>query len=152
MREISSSQTYFTKKIFPVIWFGGVVWIISRGVVYEAWKIEPIALVAPLFMLLIGVFAFRAYVWNLADKVFDDGDCLVVRKGSEEVRIALRDIVEVENKRMERTPRVTLHLRTPGKFGEKIDFLPKGIAFNPFAKHPLAVELAERVQRARSGK
>ncbi|MGO4782104.1 hypothetical protein AB4084_42110, partial [Lysobacter sp. 2RAB21] len=76
-REISSSQTYFTKKIFPVIWFGGVAWIFARGVVYEAWKIEPIALIAPLFMLLIGVFAFRAYVWSLADKVFDDGDCLV---------------------------------------------------------------------------
>ena len=46
-------------------------------------------------MLVLGYFMFRRLVFDLVDEVWDDGNALVVRNGSQEERIALTDIKNV---------------------------------------------------------
>ncbi|MGN7916324.1 MULTISPECIES: hypothetical protein [Lysobacter] len=150
MREISSGQTFFLKKIFPVIWYGALGYIIARALAAESWKTEPLAVLAPTLMLLGGYLLMKRYVSTLADKVLDGGSFLLVRRGLVKQRIALEDIDDVHITRNDNPPRLTLKLRVPGKLGKEIVFIPKGLVLVPFFKHPLGAELAERVKRLRT--
>jgi hypothetical protein len=107
------------------------------------------AFVGLLFITIFSV-AFRFRIWPLADEVFDCGDHLLVRRRGEEQRIRFEDIAEVDLNRSGKSHRMNLHLRSPGKFGEKIVFLaPKSFSWNPFAADPLEQELVKRAAVAR---
>ena len=54
---------------------------------------------------------------DLVDEVWDASDALVVRNKGEEARIRLSDIINVSYSPVGSPPRVTLSLRTPGRFG-----------------------------------
>lgn len=101
-------------------------------------------------MILVGYLAMPRYIFNLADKVLDGGSFLLVRKGLVKQRIALEEIEDVHVSRNDNPPRLTLKLRVPGKLGKRIVFIPKGLVLVPFFKHPLGVELAERIKRLRA--
>lgn len=152
MREISSGQTFFYKKIFPVIWYGALVAIAVAALATGTWKAQPQAVLAPVLMMLVGYLVMPRYTFNLADKVLDGGSFLLVRKGLVKQRIALEDIVDVHVSRNDNPPRLTLKLRVPGRLGEQVVFIPKGLVLVPFCKHPLGAELAERVERVRANR
>jgi hypothetical protein len=90
----------------------------------------------------------KKLVFDLADEVLDDGDSLVVRFGSEQERIPLSQIMNVSYSYMSNPARVTLTLRTPGRFGKEITFSPPQ-RFVPFAKSPIVSDLIERIDAAR---
>jgi hypothetical protein len=47
--------------------------------------------------------------------------------------------------------RLSLRLRTPGKFGDEIVFIPKSsFQLNPFARNPVAEKLIARVDQFRN--
>jgi hypothetical protein len=150
MKRISSRTTFFIKRVFPVIWFGFLVFFVTitlstkplrRGV--------PIPLfIFPAFMAVFGYFIMKKLVFDLADVVFDAGDALVVRFGSEEERIPLSEIINISYVYMVNPPRITLTLRTPGTFGKEVSFSPPS-TFIPFAKSPIVADLIERVDAAR---
>ena len=105
-------------------------------------------LIVPIFMGVIGYFVMKKLVFDLADEVSDDGDSLVVRFGIEEERIPLSQIMNVSYSYMSNPARVTLTLRTPGRFGKEITFSPPQ-RFVPFAKSPIIADLIERIDAAR---
>lgn len=150
MRQISSGQTFFFKKVFPVVWYGALGYILAWALVTESWKAEPMAVLGPTLMLLIGYLAMQRYIFTLADKVLDGGSFLLVRRGLVKQRIALEEIEDVHVTRSDNPPRLTLKLRVPGKLGKQVVFIPKGVVLVPFFKHPLGAELAERVERFRT--
>ncbi|MBO7941664.1 hypothetical protein JTP77_038085, partial [Streptomyces sp. S9] len=45
--------------------------------------------------------------------------------------------------------RLILTLRRPGRLGDTIAFIPKGIRWFPYVEHPLAYELRTRAQLLR---
>lgn len=151
MKKISSDSTLFYKKVFPVLWFGVlalfVVMTITGGELRNGgWMF----LVAPCFMAAVGFFVMKNLLWDLADEVHDCGDSLVVRKGSDEERIPLSNIINVSESIHARPPRITLRLARPGRFGSEVSFSPpSGISFNPFAANPVAEDLIVRVDKAR---
>ena len=150
-RRISSRQTFFVKRVFPVLWFGTVVLSLAAGVAgVRAGKAVPAPVfIVPLLLFVVGYAVMRRLVHDLADEVFDEGDALRVRFGSDEERIALADIINVGYTQFVNPPRITLTLRQPGRFGREVSFSPPQSFFAPFVRNRLASELIERVEAAR---
>lgn len=150
MERISSRSTIFTKRVFPLMWFG----VLALVVIAPLFARKPTGglpvafFIGPILMAIFGYFVMKKLVFDLADEVFDAGDALVVRFGSEQEQIALSEITNVSYSYMMNPPRVTLTLRTPGRFGKEISFSPPH-SFVPFAKSPIVANLIERVDAAR---
>jgi hypothetical protein len=150
MKEISSGQTFFLKKIFPFIWYGVLIAVAVAALATGSWKAEPQAVLAPVLMMLVGYFVMPLGIRDLADQVLDDGSFLLVRKGRVKQRIALEEIEDVHVTRTDNPARLTLKLRVPGKLGKQVVFIPKGVVLMPFCKHPLGAELSARIKRVRT--
>jgi hypothetical protein len=148
--KISSRSTIFNKRIFPVIWFGFLLFFVlitSLG----ATKKDFMFLVGPFLMAVLAFFLMKKLFWDLADEVYDCGDSLLIRNRGEEERVSLSNIMNVSISPVMNPPRVTLRLVTPSKFGNEVAFLPiVGFTLNPFAKNQVVEDLIVRVDQARS--
>jgi len=154
VQVISSGQTFFSKKILPILWFGMLVlfFMINGMAALKDRAADAVAfLVMPVAMLLFGFFLFRKLLWNLADEVQDGGSYLLVRKGSIEQRVPLANIMNVSVSQFTNPKRVTLRLRAPCELGDEIAFIPKlpMLQWNPFARNVIAEDLIRRVDQAR---
>ncbi len=150
MQRISSRSTFFSKRVFPLIWFGFLaIFIIALllGNKPEG-AISTGFFVMLIFMAILGYFVMKKLVFDLADEVLDEGDSLVVRFGNDQERIPLSQIMNVSYSYMSNPARVTLTLRTPGRFGKEITFSPPQ-RFLPFAKSPIVADLIDRIDAAR---
>jgi hypothetical protein len=150
-RRISSRQTFFLKRVFPVLWFAMVLLALAAGLAgaHAGKAVPPPVFIVPLLLFVIGFVVMRKLVLDLADEVFDEGEALRVRFGSEEERIALTDIINVGYTQFVNPPRITLTLRQPGRFGREVSFSPPQSFFAPFVRNKLASDLIERVEAAR---
>ncbi|HTV83405.1 MAG TPA: hypothetical protein VME18_12200 [Acidobacteriaceae bacterium] len=150
MEPISSRMTFYYKRIFPLIWFGFLAFMAVTvfAASHESGGPPPFVLVVLALMALVGAFIMKKLVWDLADEVLDGGDALVVRFGDHQERIPLADIMNVSYAWVQGPPRVTLTLRTAGKFGNELSFAAPN-RFIPFAKSPVIVDLIQRVDAAR---
>lgn len=150
MKKISSGATVIHKKIFPIFWFGGLAAFL--GVSLRT-PMEPGAGVFLLMPVIMGVFGFvvmKKLVWDLADEVQDGGDYLLIRKGDEQERVPLANIMNVSASSYTNPPRITLRLVKPGKFGGEVTFTPRiKFSLNPFARNPIVEDLIVRVDAAR---
>jgi hypothetical protein len=153
MKKISSGNLFITKKVFPVLWFGILGVVLFSMVFSGAYQRAFPMLIFPVFMALVGFFLMKKLVWDLMDEVYDCGDFLLVKNGSEEDQVPLSNIMNVSISLLTNPQRITLRLVTPGKFGEEIAFAPqRQFTLNPFAKNPIAEDLMVRVDQARAGR
>jgi 1,4-dihydroxy-2-naphthoate octaprenyltransferase len=150
MQRISSRMTFFSKTIFPVIWFGFLgIFVVMTFIASKSKHGPPLAMIAaPLIMAALGFLMMKKLVWDLADEVRDGGSFLVVRFGRDEERILLSNIVNVSYAYTMNPPKVTLTLRTPSRFGNEVSFSPP-VRFIPFAKSPVVADIIQRVDAAR---
>jgi hypothetical protein len=149
MQRISSTSTFFYKRVFPVLWFGFVA--IFFAVFFFGKPARGAAIpffIMPVFMAAIGYVIMKKMIFNLADDVFDTGDALIVRFGSEQESVPLSEIININYMYLQNPNRVTLTLRTPSRFGKEVSFMPP-TRFVPFAKSPVVAQLIERVDAAR---
>ena len=152
-KRISSRNTFFQKRVLPPLLFGvlalGVVvpLVLTRG--------SPNAPPWPLFVVPAAVMVIiygvlKKLVFDLADEVVDEGDALRVRFGDEEERIPLAQIINLSYSGITNPPRITLTLRTAGRFGREVSFSPQQGFLSPlFRPNPLVNDLIERVDAAR---
>jgi hypothetical protein len=127
MKKISSKITFFHKKVFPTIWFGflGVFLVINGSALLVSTNGLPSPfLLLPVGMGVLGYFLFKNLVFNLMDEVFDGGDYLLVKKGDEEARIQLTNIISINYSVKSNPRRATLTLRDECTFGKEVSFLP----------------------------
>ena len=150
MIKISSRSTFFSKKVFPVIWFGFLVFFIITALAGMAAKSEIIAplLIMPVFMAIFGYVIMKKLVFDLADEVWDTGDGLLVKNKNEEELIPFTNIINVSYSVMVNPPRVTLTLRQPCRFGKEVSFSPP-VRFVPFSKSLIIADLIERIDAKR---
>lgn len=138
MKKISSDSTWFYKKVFPAMWFGllaafFVVSVTGNGLSTGGWKF----LLMPCLMAIVGFFVMKNVVWDLVDEVHDCGDSLLVRNGSEEERIPLSNIINVNASTQTRPPRITLRLarsrpvRQPGRILSAVENLLQPVRAEP---------------------
>lgn len=153
MRRISSSNTFFHKRVFPVVWFGGLGLIAVVGTCVAVANRDPTALLAlvPIgFMLFFGYVLMKLLVFDLVDEVWDNGDELVVRNKGQEERIPLAEIINISHPSFSNPPRATITLRQPCRFGKEITFSAQHTWF-PFLKNATITELIERIDAKRRG-
>ncbi len=156
-KRISSRMTWWLKWGNPLFAIGFcMVWLVIASI-----RLPPdpvmllIAMIAPLIAVIAILALTRRFIHPIADKVWDDGDVLIVRRNGQEERIALTNIVNVSYGQLNGVPKVTLLLREPSRFGERISYLPVigsvMQAFFPlFQGEPKAVQdLIRRVDAAR---
>lgn len=150
MRRISSRLTFVHKRVFPTLWFGFLTLFlgISLFTIPRSNSAALPFLLIPLGMMIFGYFLMRLLIFDLVDEVWDDGDALIVKNRGQEQRIPLADIKNVSYTVLVNPPRVTLSLRRPTVFGDKVVFSPP-VTFIPFATSPIINEMIERVDVAR---
>lgn len=146
-------MTFFHKRVFPVIWFGFLILFIGVPLSQSIFGKSGPALVVPflvipVFMLFVGYFVMKKLIFDLVDEVFDDGDALIVRNNGREERIPLADITNVSYSPFMNPPRVTLSLRNPSVFGDRVTFCAP-VRFVPFASNPIIDELIQRIDTVR---
>src|SRR5262249_16021675 len=144
MRPISSKMTFFYKRVFPVIWFGGLLLLFIFGLfsVFGLFSASP-SIPFLIVVLLIPVFGYcfmKKVNFNLADAVLDAGDALVVRSGGQEERIALSDIKNVNYSPYMYPPQVTLSVRRHTVFGDTITFCAP-VSIMPLWSSPVILDL-----------
>jgi hypothetical protein len=152
-KRISSRNTFFQKRVLPYLLFG----VIAVGVAAPllATRGSPNAppwpvFMAPLAVAIIIYVVLRKMVFDLADEVWDEGDALRVRFGEDAERIPLGEIINVSYAGITNPPRITLTLRTAGRFGREVTFSPQQGFLSPlFRPNPLVADLIERVDAAR---
>lgn len=149
MIRVSSQWTFVAKRVFPRMWFGIIALFFFAAVaVVAAEEGPPVILLQPVIMAAVGYVIMKHLVFDLVDEVWDAGSELVVKNDFREVRVSLRDVVDVSYSAFMNPPRVTLTLRHPSAMGSKITFAaPK--SWRPFAKSPVIVDLIEKIEAAR---
>lgn len=151
VKRISSTWTFFYKKVFPLLWFGFLAFFVVSTILLGAMNADPTFLIGPVLMAVFGFFLMKKLVWDLVDEVYDCGDFLLVKNRREEDRVALSNIMNVNLSTFVNPPRITLRLVNPSKFGQEISFSPiTGFSLNPFAKNQVAEDMIVRVDQARS--
>lgn len=159
MRRLSSSMTFFYKWVFPVMWLGIVGFGVVTGLFSEHagqhLSADPMVVVIPIFMFVFGFFLFRRLLGGLVDEVTLDGDTLIVKKGDEQLRISLAEVINVNSINMVNPRRISLRMRNNTRLGRDIDFIPAGrrsLRFLGMSRlDPIAEELIDRVDALRRG-
>jgi hypothetical protein len=146
MKKISSASTVVSKRVLPVLWFGFLAYFVVRAMRTGTAQKDPMLIVVPVLMAIVGYFLMRRFLWNLVDEVYDNGDFLLIKNRGKEEKVAFADIMSVSVSAHPKPSRITLKLTTPGKFGKEITFAPAaGSVANRFAK-----DLIARVEQAKS--
>jgi hypothetical protein len=152
MPRISSSATFFYKRVFPIIWFGFLLIFVAISLFSgsRSGAFPPVPfLIMPALMMVIGYVIMKKLVFDLVDEVLDAGDALLIRNGSQQGQVPLSEIMNVSYSQLVNPPRVTLSLRNPGAFGAKVTFCAP-LRFMPFSTSPVIDKLIERIDAARS--
>jgi hypothetical protein len=141
------------KWVFPLAWFGFLAFFVFESLSHDDSAENLIFIVVPVIMAIVGYFFFKAFVWDLADSVYDHGTFLLVQRRGAEDRVPLENIMNVSSTPFMNPPRVTLRLVRPSSvFGSHISFSPTSPAINfTFSfKNAVAEQLIERAYAARA--
>jgi hypothetical protein len=151
MRRISSRTTFYQKRIFPLTFFGALVAFFAALAFtgLSSGRYPPIpVLVIPILMGVIFFFIMKKMLFDLVDEVWDAGDVLIIKNKNEEERVALSDIMNVSYSPLGGGKRVTLLLRRPYSFGDRIHFCPP-LSFLSFRGSPIVDDLIQRIDATR---
>jgi hypothetical protein len=153
MKRISSEMTLIHKGsailcigLFALSGVGPVIDVVSGA------NESPILTLLGICLIWLTTYLLlRAFVFDVADEVWDDGEYLVVTWGRVSERIAMSDIAEVSEPLFFRPRRVTLRFEKRGNFGREITFVPAGdFTLSPFRRSAAGEDLRKRVATARS--
>lgn len=156
MRRLSSSLTFFYKRIFPCIWLGFVLLFPVVILTYPPKNGAPVApfLLVPLMLAFLGGVLFWKLIWVLVDEVWLDGDRLLIKNSGQQATIALTDVINVNVTAMTNPRRITLRLRTQSRFGRTVAFMPAVTHgfMNAFRPDPIAEALIDQIDALRQGR
>lgn len=149
-RRLSSLQTVLTKVVFPALWiplFSVGALTMFRGGLNGA--DEP----ARWFFLLMWIAGSAFVYWNCIrlKEVSADDNFLYVSNYLREIAIPLSEIRDVTENVWINIHPVTIHLKSPSEFGDKIVFMPKVRFFAFFSSHPVVEELKELARAKGAG-
>jgi hypothetical protein len=156
MTKISSSWTFYYKRVFPAVWYAIIaLWlaiVLFIGPAGAPLVNSPaLMIIAPVALAVVGFFVLRRTLWSLADEVYDNDDTLHVRKGRCTVEIPLTAIERVSATFFFNPSRITLHLTRPGELGDRVRFIPERYSkYHVFEKPRLARDLELRIEQAKA--
>jgi hypothetical protein len=137
--------------VFPWLWFGGIALVSSIALPAAArGGADLMVLAVPLGMAAFGYIIMRMVIFDLVDEAYLDDDALVICNGGEEEWVPLANIINVNATVMTNPERITLTLREPCRWGKEVVFVPQ-MRMMHFGRHPLAAELIQLADAARTG-
>ena len=148
-----STPYYASYKLLPIMGIGFLAVVFVMLLMSGALTQAPLFLAMPCVMAGIFYAFWKTHLSDLMDEVYDEGDFLLLKKNGEEDRVPIADIVSVDfsTNYDGSSPRITLTVRQPGKFGQMIAFAPPPeIHFSQPSNNAVADNLAARVQAART--
>ena len=151
MKRIST-RFAFAFKLFPFIFFGFLIFFLALLVANGALQKAPLFLVFPIVITVGGYQYWKTKVHDLVDEVDDCGDYLLVKKNGEEDTVMFSNISDVRFSlgRRGTSPRITLNLSAPGKFGTVVTFAPPPkLYLSSPSRNEIADDLNARAYKAR---
>ena len=137
------------------IWFGALT-VLSLVYVQSLLNARFFAVPTSPWGLAAFCIACVGFLWfsrfhTLADEVIDNGALLVVTRGAQQERVHFHQISGVEVTSKLAIHCLSISLRAPGAFGDRISFLPVRTLQSRYAAlESMAVQLTARALRSRS--
>jgi hypothetical protein len=152
MRQLSSMMTWFYKFVFSTVWIGGfgigtLAVLITRPFPEQPGR-ENLELMFPIAFILGSTIIY--FVCIRLKYVALEGPILVISNYLTTIRIPISEVKDVTGTILVQPPLVTLHLKNPTPFGDKIVFMGPIFFFSAFMRHPLVQELRDIVQKAKT--
>jgi len=151
MKKISNNYIFIPKRILPLL---AVVFLLFIStLIFKTGMINQIkaTLWLTIIAMIFGYIILKIFVWDLMDEVEDCEKYLIVTLNGEKETISLENIININAETMLTPPRITLRLRSSGKFGNEVPFCPKTkFSLNHFRKNEIAEDLILRVDEARN--
>lgn len=142
-RRLSSLQTVLMKIVFPALWIP--MWAVGTLTLFLG-GLQGGDTAALKWVFLCGWVAGSAFIYwgciRLKDVSVDD-NYLYVSNFLKEISIPLSEIYDVTENVWLNTHPVTIHLKRPSEFGDKIIFMPTVRYFSFYGSHPVVAELKE---------
>ena len=137
-RRLSSLQTFLLKFIYPLFWPPFFV-VGGRMFLPEVRDQSPLFFWTMLFVWSTATFFVY---WNAMrlKRVYVDDQFLYVSNYFKEISISLSEILDVRQAQWGNNQPISVRLKSPSEFGDKIVFMPTARAF-PFGTHPVISEL-----------
>jgi len=149
MKKLTSENTFFYKKIFPMIWFGFLAFFVVTSMLTDGENGPGVMfIVMAVILSVFGYFIMKKIVFDLIDEVYDEGDSLLFKNSGKNVRVNLREIKNVSYQTMMNPPKVTVSLRRETGLGSELSFSPP-MSFVPFKKNRDIEKLIDRIDQAR---
>ena len=76
MKKLTSKSTIIHKKVFPIAWFGFLIFFIVSYLTTESAArngIDFMFVGVPIFMMAAGYFMMKKMIFDLIDEVYDEG-------------------------------------------------------------------------------
>jgi hypothetical protein len=146
-RRLSSYQTILFKFVLPGLWiplFGMAP--LSAFIRSDAGPLSP----PPWIFLFVWIAGSAFLLWDARRLKFVsvDDDFLYASNYLREIAIPWAEIRDVTESVWINTHPVTIHLKSPSEFGDKIVFMPK-TRFSFFSSHPVVKELKQLARSKR---
>ena len=141
-KRLSSLQTFLMKIIFPALWIGLCGFAASAMFITQPKASDASTKWIFLLSWVLGT-AFIYWTCIRLKAVSVDNNHLYVSNYVEEISIPLSEISDVRENVWLNSHPVTIHLKSPSEFGDKIVFMPKVRVFAFFSSHPVVSELKE---------
>src|SRR5690348_12502056 len=139
-RRLSSLQTILVKIVLPGIWIP--VWGFGVWAAFPSRVVTSDPAIKWVFLLVWLASSVGMYWTSMRLKdVSVDDNFLYVSNYLKEIALPLSDIYDVTENRWLNTHPVTIHLKSPSEFGDKIVFMPKTRPFAFWSSHQVVKEL-----------
>lgn len=142
-RLLSSRLTFFYKFVFPLLF---VAWIVWLGAFLFAGRGVGMGQVPSGFLLLVALIAAVNFIWMgwltlRSHRVEADAENFYVSNFGKEIVIPRSDLYEATEMRWFQPYWITLRLRRPSEFGDRIMFIPPWRFGSFWTANPMVDEL-----------
>ncbi|HEV8426549.1 MAG TPA: hypothetical protein VGQ41_01460 [Pyrinomonadaceae bacterium] len=146
-KQISSDATSLWKYIFPGFWIplmgiGAIVWLFHISE-------EPAAAVV-FFAMWLGFSSFLIWFARRLKVVSIDERTLFVSVGRREIEIPFSNVETVKQSFWTNPKLITLTLKHPAEFGEKVVFVPTPQLFGAVRSHPIVEQIRALINESRA--
>ncbi len=142
-QRLSSRQTFIWKYVAPVF---VLAWLLFAS--YLAWKFgfAPTALIS--MYVALGIFiGLYLYLFRSLKKVWIDDRYLYISNFSEDEKIPISQIERISEMKLLNPRRITIHLKRPTNFGDKIIFLGYHQQWLLFGTHPAITLIEKKIEK-----
>src|SRR5579885_1114492 len=148
-KRLSSNSFEYRRRAFPYLWFGLLTLFAVRMWIELDRDVMVPFLAVVVFVALTGYLVISHFNRHMVDDVWDDGKGLVVQKDGEVDHVPMADILRIRTSLLVAPRRVTIVLRKPGKWGDRIVFSMRFSWLAGIREYPEIRDLAARAAAAR---